>query len=95
VSLDFALTWLGQWLWILSGGLLSLTLVATLTLIRLDHKMLPPKPASWSRWRRWGSNLVYVFYPVIGLLLSVLPALDAHTRLLLGKYLEYRVTEKG
>ena len=33
-------------------------------------------------------------YPVVGLMLSVLPALEAHTRLLLGKYLEYRVTEK-
>jgi hypothetical protein len=33
-------------------------------------------------------------YPIVGLALSVLPALEAHTRLLLGKYLEYRVTEK-
>jgi hypothetical protein len=30
----------------------------------------------------------------VGLILSAVPALEAHTRLLLGKYLEYRVTEK-
>jgi hypothetical protein len=33
-------------------------------------------------------------YPIVGLVLSVLPALEAHTRLLFGRYLEYRVTEK-
>jgi hypothetical protein len=32
--------------------------------------------------------------PVFGLLLCALPALDAHTRLLFGRRLEYRVTEK-
>ena len=32
---------------------------------------------------------------VIGLVMSVLPALEAHTRLLLGRYLEYKVTEKA
>jgi hypothetical protein len=31
---------------------------------------------------------------VTGLLLTALPALDAHTRLLLGQYLQYQVTEK-
>ena len=31
---------------------------------------------------------------IVGLVMSVLPALEAHTRLLLGRYLEYRVTEK-
>ena len=32
--------------------------------------------------------------PVFGLVLCALPALDAHTRLLFGRRLEYRVTEK-
>jgi hypothetical protein len=35
-----------------------------------------------------------VSYPVVGLFLSVLPALEAQTRLMLGMYLEYQVTEK-
>lgn len=33
--------------------------------------------------------------PLITLILVVLPALDAHTRLIFGKYLEYWVTEKN
>ena len=33
--------------------------------------------------------------PVLGFLFTNLPALDAQTRLLAGRYLEYRVTEKA
>jgi hypothetical protein len=33
-------------------------------------------------------------YPVVGLLFSVLPALEAQSRLMVGMYLEYKVTEK-
>jgi hypothetical protein len=33
--------------------------------------------------------------PVVGLVFSNLPALDAQTRLMAGRYLEYRVTEKS
>jgi hypothetical protein len=32
--------------------------------------------------------------PLVGLALTTLPALDAHTRLMLGRYLHYQVTEK-
>jgi len=31
---------------------------------------------------------------VVGLIFSVLPALEAQTRLMVGMYLEYKVTEK-
>jgi len=94
VSVDFSITDLGQNLWIYSSALLTATLSTVVVLILLEHLMLPPKPAGWGRLRRSAVYLQYFSYPVVGLMLSVLPALEAHTRLLLGKYLEYRVTEK-
>jgi hypothetical protein len=33
--------------------------------------------------------------PVVGVALSVIPALEAQTRLMFGAYIEYKVTEKG
>ncbi|MGH7866901.1 MAG: hypothetical protein ACREP9_04510, partial [Candidatus Dormibacteraceae bacterium] len=60
----------------------------------VEHCLLPPKPESWGRWRRMSVYLQFFLYPLVGLVFSVFPALESQTRLLLGKYLEYRVTEK-
>jgi hypothetical protein len=95
VSVDFSITDLGQSLWFYSSLILATTLSTVLALVVLEALMLPPKPRSWGPVRRSLTYLQYFSYPVVGLMLSVLPALEAHTRLLLGKYLEYRVTEKG
>jgi hypothetical protein len=32
--------------------------------------------------------------PIAGFFFSALPGIDAHTRLMLGKYIQYKVTEK-
>ena len=32
--------------------------------------------------------------PLVGFFFTALPGIDAHTRLMLGKYIEYKVTEK-
>ena len=55
---------------------------------------MPEPMPEWPLWKKGGIYLEYFLYPMVGLVLSVLPALEAHTRLLLGRYLEYRVTEK-
>jgi hypothetical protein len=94
VSVDFALTDLGQNLTFYSGWILTAALSTTFSSIVLEHLMLPPKPGRWPWWRRGVVYGQYFGYPIVALALSVLPALEAHTRLLLGKYLEYRVTEK-
>jgi len=94
VNVDFSITDPGQSLWYYSSLILATTLSTVVALIVLEALMLPPKPASWGPVRRALAYLQYFSYPVVGLMLSVMPALEAHTRLLLGKYLEYRVTEK-
>jgi hypothetical protein len=53
-----------------------------------------PKPSEWGRWRRLYADFQLFLYPVVGLALSVIPALEAQTRLMFGAYLEYRVTDK-
>lgn len=93
-SQDFSLTDLGQQMWYYSSILLSITLSTVLFFIYFESLLLPPKPAKWSLVRRGLAYVQYFAYPVVGLVLSVLPALEAHTRLLLGRYLEYKITEK-
>jgi hypothetical protein len=38
--------------------------------------------------------LEFLLMPLIGFFFSALPGIDAHTRLMFGKYIEYKVTEK-
>ena len=94
VSTDFSLTDLGQTLWGISGVLLGVTLSTVLFFLYFEIRMLPPKPAEWPMAKKVLIYLEYFMYPIVGIVLSVLPALEAHTRLLFGRYLEYRVTEK-
>ena len=95
VSTDFSLTDVGQTLWSASSVLLSTTLSMVIFFMYFEYLILPPKPKSWPLWKRVGVHVQYLAYPVIGLVMSVVPALEAHTRLLLGAYLEYKVTEKA
>ena len=94
VSQDFSLTDLGQTLWSYSGILLSTTLSTVVFFLYFEILLQPPKPANWPLWKKGAVYFQYLAYPIVGLVLSVLPALEAHTRLLFGRYLEYRVTEK-
>jgi hypothetical protein len=64
-------------------------------LIWVEHRIVPPRPASWGPIPRVLSHLQWIGLPLVGIFFSNLPALDAQTRLLTGRYLEYRVTEKA
>ncbi|MFN8522921.1 MAG: glycosyltransferase family 2 protein [Chloroflexota bacterium] len=75
--------------WLLSACLPSLAVV-----IVLDHRLRPPRPDRIGLRDRAVALGAWVVLPLIGLVLTTLPALDSHTRLLLGKYLHYQVTEK-
>lgn len=90
----FARTVLGKTLPQVSSLILSICLVSLVLIIFIDWRQRPQPPDHVSKLRRIISPLEFVLLPVVGFFFAALPGLDAHTRLMLGKYLEYRVTEK-
>jgi cellulose synthase/poly-beta-1,6-N-acetylglucosamine synthase-like glycosyltransferase len=77
-----------------SAWLLTLCLPCLAVVVFLDRRLRPSRPEPLSWWDQAFNVVVWLFIPVVGLVLTALPAVDAHTRLLLGKYLHYQVTEK-
>lgn len=90
----FSRTVLGYNLPRLATFILSACLIFLVIILIVDAKQRPPRPAHIPRWRAFLIPLEFVLMPLAGFIFNALPGLDAHTRLMLGKYLEYRVTEK-
>jgi hypothetical protein len=57
--------------------------------------LLPPRPSKYSRWKSIMMYLQWFLVPVTSVVFSSLPAVEAQTRLMLGKYLEFWVTPKA
>ncbi|PJE67313.1 hypothetical protein COU95_03140 [Candidatus Shapirobacteria bacterium CG10_big_fil_rev_8_21_14_0_10_40_9] len=91
---DFSRTVIGYTLPKISSLILTLCLVFLLIILVIDSKQRPPRPQFVSRLRAILIPLEFILMPLSGFVFGVIPGLDAHTRLMLGKYLEYRVTEK-
>lgn len=89
----FSRTALGYNLPRLAGFILTSCLFALLTMIVIDLRS-SHKNTTLSRSRRLLFPLEFILLPVVGFFLSTLPALVSHTQLMLGKRLEYKVTEK-
>jgi hypothetical protein len=78
----------------ITGTLLNITIFTSAIWILLSRTILPPRPKGVS----WTKNIVMMLewgiVPLIILILGSTPALDAQTRLMLGKYMEFNPTEK-
>jgi hypothetical protein len=56
--------------------------------------MLPPRPSTVKKSMWIVMVFQWVLLPVTFILFGALPAIDAQTRLMVGKYLVFNVTEK-
>lgn len=61
----------------------------------LSYFLLPPRPRSLHRAQWITMILQWVLLPVTFIVFGALPAIDAQTRLMLGKYLGFNVTQKS
>ena len=89
----FSRTTLGYNLPRLAGLILTVCLLATVMMIIIDFRQRPKGNAP-SKKRQLLFPLEFILLPIAGFFLSTLPALISHTQLMLGKRLEYKVTEK-
>lgn len=90
---DFARTIMGKTLPQVASAILTASLIGLLLIVFVDMKARPGVK-DLPLWRKVLSPFEFVLLPVVGLLFTALPGLEAHTRLMMGRYLEYRVTEK-
>jgi hypothetical protein len=74
---------------------LTLCLIPYVVMIAIDARLRPPKPANWTPFKSVLNFAMWFCLPVTSFITSTVPALDAQTRLMLGKRLEYRVTDKA
>jgi hypothetical protein len=84
----------GMWQASLVSAIMGLCLPCLALVVLVDWRLRPQHPE--------GEDVIDVLIgwasfsllPVVGLVLCAIPALEAHTRLLFGRRIEYRVTEK-
>lgn len=91
---NFNRTVLGKTLPQVTSTLLTLSLISMIAIFIIDAVNRPPRPNKRNIFSYILQPLEFLLLPIIGFFFSALPGIDAHTRLMLGKYIEYRVTEK-
>ena len=89
----FSRTPLGFTLPQLAGTILNVSLLALLAMLYIDYQNRPVNQHLPLR-RKILFPFEFLLMPIVGFFLSALPALISHTQLMLGKRLEYKVTEK-
>lgn len=94
VNKNFSKTAIGFNLSRTSSLILTICLLFLAIILYIDAKQRPPRPQEVSKLRALLIPFEFVLMPIVGFIFTTLPGLDAHTRLMLGKYIEYRVTEK-
>lgn len=91
---DFKDQVLAHQLPVIASRLLSVTLVGMLVTVYISLISLPPRPARYKPHRFVNMILQWALLPLTAIGFASFAALNAQTRLMFGKYLEFYVTEK-
>ena len=91
----FTQTVLGYNFPIFTRYILSLALVGLITGVVISYLLLPPRPKHRSSWYYLNFLWQWLLVPIASIFLSSLAAIDAQTGLMLGRRLDYQVSEKA
>lgn len=75
--------------------LMTLAMIGLFTSATLSLLLLPERPKKYGRFNMLFMLLQWALLPLSTIILGAIPALDAQSRLMLGKYMGFWVTEKA
>jgi hypothetical protein len=75
--------------------ILTLTTIFLITVFYIEAIFAPKKPSEWNIFRVGFSVVQWIAFPFVSIAFSAIPALEAQTRLILGRPIAYKVTEKA
>ena len=78
----------------ITRDLMTLAMVGLAVCIIISTSLLTPRPPRYSRWRSLSMVFQWFCFPVTLIIFGAIPAIDAQTRLMLGKYMGFFVTPK-
>jgi len=91
---DFSQTILSYNLPKVISRLMTISMIGLVGSVYLSFLLLPPKPPQYGRHRYLFFAVSWLFFPIMMLFFTAIPALDAQTRLMFGKYMGFWPTEK-
>jgi len=78
----------------ITGFIMTVATIFLIFSVVINFQLLPNRPKEYSSWRSAGMFLQWLLVPVASVVIHALPAIDAQTRLLFGRYMEFWVTPK-
>jgi cellulose synthase/poly-beta-1,6-N-acetylglucosamine synthase-like glycosyltransferase len=79
---------------IMTRAIMSIATFFLIFSMYVNMVLLPPKPKGYPWWKSVSMIIQWVFSPIVSSVFGSLPAIDAQTRLMFGKYMEFWVTPK-
>jgi len=74
--------------------IMTLAMLGIISSAVLSIVLLPPRPPQFGRFKYFLMAIQWILFPVTTILLGAIPALDAQTRLMIGRYVGFWYTPK-
>jgi hypothetical protein len=79
---------------VLTKSIMSIATFFLIFSMYVNIVLLPRRPKEYSGWKSFSMIWQWIFSPIVSSIFGSLPAIDAQTRLMFGRYMEFWVTPK-
>jgi hypothetical protein len=79
---------------VLTRGIMSVATFFLIFSMYVNFVLLPKRPKEYSKFKSFSMVWQWIFSPIVSSVFGSMPAIDAQTRMMFGKYMEFFVTPK-